>query len=142
MSLTVEKYYPFFLSAVAGCLWWYFSLLLPVDEKEFLAAALSLGAVLTGFIATAQAILMALPSDSAMGRIRATGYLPHLTNYIGTALYGGMVFCAVDLAGFFLLDNTKRLPVWFSVVWAIIGIFAALSFFRVTSIMLKIMRHP
>lgn len=140
MGLKIERYYPIVVALAGAAAWVYFSMKLPTDEKEFLAAALSLGAVLTGFIATAQAILMALPSDSIMARLRASGYIPELVGYIGSALFGGVIFCTLCLIGFFILSSCSLAKLIFSTAFVFVGIFTLLSFYRVTSIMMKIMR--
>lgn len=141
MGLRTEKYWPFAASAIVGALAYRFELRLPVDEKEFLAAAISLGAVLTGFVATAQAILMALPNDTVMGRIRASGYLEELTQYISHALNGTLLFSIVSLIGFFLRVDPDRLPSYYGVIWVVSCTFALTAFYRVTSTLMAIMRH-
>ncbi|TFW01524.1 hypothetical protein E4K72_14195 [Oxalobacteraceae bacterium OM1] len=140
MHLFVEKCYPHVAALLAGAAWWHFSPDLPADEKEFLAAALSLGAVLTGFIATAQAILMALPTDSVMGRLRTTGYVNDLILYLSDALQGGMAFSVLNVVGFFLIKPGQHLPTLFAVLWIFFGVFSICAFVRVSKIMLKIMR--
>lgn len=145
MNLFYEKWHPIALAVLGGIAWWYFSSRggphLPKDEKEFFAAALSMGAVLTGFVATAQAILMALPSDSVMGRLRTSGYVEELTSYIGAALLSGFLFCVLNLLGFCFLTETVNLKLAFSTIWFATAIYSALAFLRVTGIMSKIMRH-
>lgn len=140
MTLNFERYYPHGLAIIAGSLWWYFSPRFPSDEKEFLAAALSFAAVLAGFTATAQAILMSLPSDSVMGRLRATGYVNELIAYIGASLHSSILFCLLNILGFFVLDSTQKLSRSYTTIWIVVGVFLILAFLRVTRIMLKIMR--
>lgn len=127
--------------AAACALGWYrLDLALPRDLKEFLAAALSVAAVFTGFIATAQAILMALPSDSVMARLRTSGYLPDLVRYINSALIGGISFCLVCLAGFYTTEIDSAIKKLYSTIWISSGIFCVLTFHRVTRILMDIMR--
>jgi hypothetical protein len=142
MGLRSEKVYPLVIASVgAAVAWWYSFALPPGGEKEFLAAALSLGAVLTGFIATAQAILMALPSDSVMGRIRSSGYLNELVSYISQALVGGLLFCFISLLGFYVLDAEADFKRLFAGTWMWSSLFCGVTFYRVTTIMMRIMRH-
>lgn len=142
MRLRIERHYPVLLASLGVAAAWYFSFALPFGaEKELLAAALGLGAVLTGFIATAQAILMALPSDSVMGRIRSSGYLAELVGYIAQALSGGLFFCVACIVGFFVLAADPVVKKIFAVTWVWSALFCAFTFYRVTTIMLKIMRH-
>lgn len=142
MGLRLEKIWPFLAAALSGAAAHWIGICLPADEKEFLAAALSLGAVLTGFVATAQAILMALPQDSVMTRIRNADYLDVLTSYIAHALNGTMLFSVITLFGFFLRSESVRLPAYYSTIWVAAGVFAGCAFYRVTKLMLTIMRLP
>lgn len=140
MSLKIERYYPAVVAVLCAFGWYRLDLALPKDGKEFLAAALSVGAVFTGFIATAQAILMALPSDSVMARLRTSGYLGDLVRYISAALAGGIVFCLICLFGFYTMDLEERFKLYYSTAWVASGIFCVLGFHRVTRILMDIMR--
>jgi hypothetical protein len=141
MSLSVERWYPACLALLLCVAAWKFDVPFPVDQKEFLAAALSLGAVLTGFIATAQAILMALPSESVMGRMRSTGYVNDLIRYISEALYIGVIYCGLNLSGFYLITKPGYFEC-FAPIWIGFTAYAGLTFVRVTRFMMKIMRLP
>ncbi|CAJ7658821.1 Uncharacterised protein [Burkholderia pseudomallei] len=139
MSLRTERWYPYAIAGAVGVAWWQFKLPLPAAVKEFLSAAISVGAILTGFIATAQAILAALPTDTVVGRLRASGYIEDLINYLACALYGCLIFSAFSIAGFFLIWN-EHLPSWYGPVWIAMAVFSALSFHRVSRIFFKILR--
>jgi hypothetical protein len=141
MSLSLERFYPLAVALLIGFVSFKACVPFPGDEKEFIAAALSLGAVLTGFIATAQAILMALPSDSVMGRLRSTGYIDDLIRYIAEALYAGVIYCIVNVAGFYLLKEKPHFEIY-SAVWIGTFIYSILSFIRVARLMMRIMRSP
>ena len=141
MSLIVERYYPISVALIAGAVAWKFQVPFPDDQKEFLAAALGLGAVLTGFIATAQSILMALPSESVMGRLRSSGYIEDLVRYMAEALYAGIGYCFLNLLGFYIAFH-KDYYLQFSPVWIAASIYSVLTFMRVTKVMMRIMRSP
>jgi hypothetical protein len=133
MNLTLERLYPLLVALIAATTWWWLSPSFPKDEGEFLSSALTLGAILTGFIATAKAILAALPSDSIMGRLRKSGYIDDLILYLSQALYGCFIFSLFCLVGFFLLhDQTPTIPKWYAVTWIFFGAFSIASFFRVS----------
>lgn len=146
MGLATEKYYPSATAFITGVAWYFltprFDIGLPPDQKEFFAAALSMGAVLTGFIATAQAILMALPSDSVMGRLRTSGYINELVSYLSSALFGGFLFCMVNLVGFGLLTSSPLVKLIFSSLWIFFAAYSGLAFIRVSNIMFRIMKLP
>lgn len=141
MNRKGELLYPIVGGGAAGIAWLVFGTHFPVDEKEFLAAALSLGAILTGFITTAKAILAALPSDSVMKRLRDSGYILDLVFYLAQALYGCLLFSIFCLLGFFLLEAGKVvLPKWYAVIWVGLGMFSFLAFLRVSRLLFRIIR--
>lgn len=147
MSLFFERNYPLIAAiAVAGACF-YFNARFPIDGKEFLSAAISVGAIFAGFLATAKAILMALPSDSVMGKLRNSGYIEELIRYLLEALYGSLLFCAVSLMGFFLLHTMTNEPLTISSrlyidAWFALAIYVGLSFIRIANIMVKVLRSP
>jgi hypothetical protein len=49
MTLTLERWYPYIGGAVAAAGWFHFGPAMPTEYKEFLAACLTLGSILTGF---------------------------------------------------------------------------------------------
>jgi len=137
-SLSYERWYPLVVAVATTALWGYFDAPFPKDSKEFLAAALSYAATLTGFLATAKAILMAMPSDSVMGRLKSSGYLEDLVRYLREAIYFCLVFCALNLAGFFF--DTSNTPIAYWYLWVFWGTLSSVLFFRVVAqIMLRIL---
>jgi hypothetical protein len=143
MSRTIERAYPLVIAACVGLALLRLNFSLPLPSlKEFLAAAISLGAILTGFIATAMAILTALPSDSVMGRLRNSGYIDDLMTYLAESLYGCLLFCVYCLAGFFLLEKTTGCVVtYYPHGWIFLATYSLLAFHRVVHILMKIVRH-
>lgn len=139
MSLFFERWYPAPLALLGLGVWYFFGSPFPKDGKEFLAAALSYAATLTGFLATAKAILMALPSDSVMKRIRSSGYLSDLVRYMAEAIYFCLAFCLANLIGFFF--ETEKLPEIYCQVWIFSGLLSTILFLRVARVMLKILEH-
>ena len=141
MNLKLESTYPLIGGVLSGMLWAWLGPRFPVDEKEFLAAALSLGAILTGFITTAKAILAALPSDSVMKWLHSSGYVKYLVLYLEQALYGCLAFSVFCLLGFFFLETGKIvLPKWYAATWIALGVFGGLSFFRVSRLLFSIIK--
>ncbi|MDH0848303.1 hypothetical protein N5D66_10185 [Delftia tsuruhatensis] len=142
MKLWVEKYYPVLLASAAAYAWWRFSPSFPRDEKEFLGAAISVGSIFTGFIATAKAILAALPNDSLMERLRESGYIKDLASYLTQALYGCLSFSVYGMAGFFFLEQqSPSLGKFYAIGWIFLAIFSLTAFHRVASLLIKIISH-
>ena len=134
-SITLEKTAPYILGAAAVSLWWVLGLSLPNGEG-ILASSLTLGAILTGFLATAKAIIMTLDSP-IMQRLRETDYISDIVSYLSQAIWLSFSFCIITLVGFFIDKNQE----WYGLMWVGIGVMSAGAFIRVTNIMLKIIKH-
>lgn len=142
MNRFFALHYPLIFAIVSAILWCRLKARFPLDEKEFLGAAISIGSILTGFVATAKAILAALPSDSVMNRLRSSGYIKDLVSYLAAALYGCLLFSVFSMAGFFLLEpDVHALNNWYSAVWVFLGAYALASFYRVSKTLIAIIEH-
>lgn len=141
MSLNFERFYPYLGAGAAAGIAFYFQVNFPKDDKEFLAASLSFGAVIAGFMATAKAILMALPNDSVIARLKESGYIKELSSYLASSIYGSMIFCILNVVGFFILKINSPVSSIFTSIWILLCTFTVLAFFRVARIMLAIMKY-
>lgn len=142
MNFWIEKYYPWIFAGMAAITWWHFSPDFPRDEKEFLGAAISIGSIFTGFIATAKAILAALPSSSVMRKIRSSGYIKETIRYLTEGLYGCLAFSVWGVAGFFFLKpDSSALNGWYATAWIFLATFALFAFHRVATVLISILRH-
>jgi hypothetical protein len=143
MGLRFEKYFPWFAGCVCTAAWLFFSPRFVADLKEFLAASVSVGAIFAGFLATAKAILMAMPAGSVMDAIRKSGYIENLTSYLRDAIYGAVVFVLISFGGFFVIPSSQAAIVgWYPPSWVFSGIFCLTAFLRVCHLLFKILKHP
>jgi len=139
MSLWFERGYPWIFGIAAALLAWLLDASLPEDGDKFsalLSASISVSAILVGFLATMKSIVMAVPS--VLDRLRQTEYLTDLANYLSTATAANLVFCVLNIAGFFALLG--RYMEIFALAWFGLGVFAFLAFWRVTKIMALVLR--
>lgn len=142
MNLFAEKWYPIAAAATVAAVWWHFSPSFPRDEKEFLSAAISIGSIFTGFIATAKAILAALPGDSVMRKLRSSGYIKNAVSYLTEGLYACLLLSVYSVAGFFLLKiESPSLEAWYTSIWIFFAVYAFLSFHRIASILSRILQY-
>lgn len=135
MSLWIERLYPYLLMGVSALLWYRLQLAFPVSESV-LSSTLSVAGIFVGFLATSKAILMSM-SSPIIERLRESGYMAVLASYIAQAIWLNLIFCMVNVIGYF--DNQKA--AWFSVLWIMFAVGAFTSFIRVTSVMLKIFKY-
>lgn len=134
-SIYLERIAPYLLGLAGILIWWQLDLNLP-SGNGILGSSLTLSAILTGFLATAKAIIMTLDSP-IMQRLRETDYIHDIVSYLSQAIWLSFSFCILTLIGFFI-DQTVF---WFGIAWIGIGVTSASAFIRVTNIMLKIIKH-
>lgn len=135
MGLLAERWYPLVCGVAAGFLWFRFGPAFPTDNNAFLSASLTLGSIITGFMATAKTILMGLQGTEVMRDLRRSTYIEVLVSYLSAAIFSAFGFCIVTLMGFFL-DGSRA----FASAWFALAVFAALAFIRVVLILLRILK--
>jgi len=128
-----ERYAPYILALVSAIIWYVTDTKLP-KENDVLSASLTLGAILTGFLATAKTIVMSSLESKVMIRLIKVGYLPDLISYLKQAIWLSFAFCIISLIGFFTLNTSSC----YGLAWLIIGVSAGVSFIRVTNLLLNI----
>ncbi len=143
-SLFFEKYWPLAAAIIVGVLWFFSRLRLPADYSGLIAGSIALGGVLAGFLAASQSILLALPPDSVVGRLRRGDQLQPLVRYISTAFYSSLGFAVLCLSYYFI-DRTKTgwgfdLERALATTWAATGAFALFTIIRISRLMLKIFK--
>jgi hypothetical protein len=138
-TLTDEHWYPAALSVGAIVVALYFDFMLPAARADaLLSATISVGAILAGFLGTAKSILMTLPPDGLVAKLRTSGYLEDLARYLAEALAASLLFCLVSVFGFFSL--AAAWPGWYGAAWIGFAVYGMLTFWRAGRIMLALLR--
>lgn len=133
-NLFIENFGPYILGVIATLVWYTNDVSLPAGEG-ILSSSMTVGAIFTGFLATAKAILMSLKSR-VMKRIKETGYIVDLVSYLSQAIWLSFSFCILSLLGYFF----PAYPSWYGYLWIAIAVSMAFAFIRVTNIMLKVLK--
>lgn len=120
---------------VAAYLWWKLELNFPAKDSV-LSSTLSVSGIFVGFLATSKSILMTM-SSPIIERLRSSGYMNVLATYIAQAIWLNLLFCTINVVGFFANQGT----VWFPTAWVTFAVGALTSFIRVTHVMLQIFKH-
>lgn len=132
VKLIFEKTYPYIFGMLAAFFALQFKMSFPTGDG-ILSASLTIGAILTGFLATSKTLLLTLDTK-IMIAIRQTPYGKCLISYMGQAIWLCFIFSVLAMFGYFVSTNT----LWYSTLWVFVGFTAAFSFIRVTSITLRI----
>jgi hypothetical protein len=107
------------------------------DRSAFLSSSISLGAILIGFTATSQAILMTLPEGGLLLRLRSSGYIKDLVGCFVAAIVGGFVFVVLNLMGFFV----AVLNSYFYYCWFFSSFYCVLTFVRLSKLMMLMLKY-
>lgn len=134
MKLWFEKLYPYIFGVIASTLWYELALKFPSSDSV-LSSTLTVSGVFVGFLSTSKAILMSM-SSPILEDLKSSGYIEELVSYIGQAIWVNLIFCGINVSGYFV-DTAS---IWYSVVWIGIAICALTTFVRVTHIMLKVFK--
>lgn len=105
-ALIREHWGPRLLGILAGVAAYYLHknnmIAMPVKAPDsYLSAVISLGGVLTGFMATLKALLYGM-SDITYKRLKASGYLADLLSFLREALWGSVSMCVIALLAFYV----------------------------------------
>jgi len=134
MSLFFERTHPYIFAAAAFIAWAVFSPNIPNGQDNMLSAAITVGAILTGFVATSKSILTSLKETPVMKSLEESGHLKDLVSYLAQAIYSSFFWSMLSLVGYFVSNVSYYWP-----LWAASGVLAALSFIRVVRIQIRIL---
>lgn len=101
-SIIFEQWYPRVFGAASAVAAWGLCAKLGIglpQGEEMLSSVVSLGGVLAGFLATMKTLLMDMKQET-IDRLRRSGYMEHLRNYISEALWASLILCVVAISGF------------------------------------------
>lgn len=107
--------------------------------SEQLSAALvgagTLGGVMVGFLATALAILFALPDRSAVQYLAKMGGLQNIIAYLSEAIYGWLAVTLASLVAGFVLPVLDSVSAYAALlIWSYLGLMALLAFYRAVTL--------
>jgi len=135
MKLFFEKIYPYFFGIIAAVIWLELGCVFPKADA-ILSSTLTVSGILVGFLATSKAILMSMNSPIIL-ELKKSGYIHELVNYIGHAIWLNLLFCTINVIGYFITQTSLS----YSTIWIGMAVAAMMSFVRVTHIMLSIFKY-
>jgi len=137
--LQIERWGPLLLAVVGALAWWLFDgQIAAYFAKELLAALLSAAAIAAGFLTTALSILLPLSSTEVGRRLRRSGYLPHLYEYLRRALYSCLVLAIVCVVAFFYLRESASPPWALSLLIVTSAIYSAAALARIAEVLINL----
>lgn len=110
-----------------------------MQPAALLGAAGTAAAVLVGFLATMNAIILSITGSAVFRQLRKAGYSVDLFRYIGEATTVAMTLLVVSLVGFFLVPVTGEMPLIYRIAWVLAAMSALLLFVRVFRIITRLL---
>jgi hypothetical protein len=139
-SLIWERSWPYVGAVLVLAVWWFgLGHPFPAKPDALMGASGTVAAVFVGFLGTAKAIVLGLTSSAAFKKLKTTGYSKLLFAYLYEALFGGIIFLAIAIIGFFLPENKPQ--IWFAIIWFLSGVSALLLYVRVTGLLFRLIKQ-
>jgi len=137
MPRYLERSYPYLIPLIAAAVFWRAHFSYPTGQ-DILSASITMGAIFTGFLATLKSIVISLQSPR-IENLRKTKFFGLLLSYLQEAIWLSLLFCACCLSGFFY--DPLHPPSWFGVLWVFLACATLLTFHRVSSILIALIRN-
>ncbi|WP_425088008.1 hypothetical protein [Stappia sp.] len=121
--------------------WWKFlEAKFPADPSGLFAASGTAAAVLVGFLATANAIVLGLSNTDLFVRLRNAGYVVLIHSYFFEATIASISFLVVAMVGFFL-NGASATEGAFPLIWMISGSLALFLFARIARVLFNFLKQ-
>lgn len=134
MNRYVERIYPYVgaIAATGAILHWNISF---PKGHEILSATITIGAILTGFLATTKSLVVSIDSEN-MKILRSTKFFGLLVSYLREAIYTSLLLSVVGMIGFFFDTNNPHQHM--CAIWIFLVVSTLLTFLRVTNGLLSL----
>lgn len=136
MNRKIERIYPYAAATISAFGFYYFKLDFPKGQ-DILSATITIGAIFTGFLATSKSLVISIDTP-AMNKLRETSFFPLLIQYLREALYTSLLLGAFGILGFF--TDSSCPPKLYGIIWTILIVATFLTFYRVTSAFLDLIK--
>lgn len=136
-SLMVERCWPFAGSTLCLAAWMKWPPTFPQDAGDLLATSATVASVIVGFLTAAAALILSISSSRVYRHLKSQGLIDIIFEYLKTAIYAGVLFLIVCIAGFFVKSDSKI----YINFWVVTGAAMTLLFLRITGLLLRLVRH-
>jgi hypothetical protein len=136
MRRKFERIYPYVFALLAAAIFWRAHFSFPTG-RDILSASITMGAIFTGFLATLESMVVGLQNPK-IENLRKTKFFNLLLSYLQEAIWMSLLYCGWNLLGFFY--DALNPPVWFGRAWVALSFATLLTFYRVSSILIALIR--
>lgn len=137
----LEKWGPLAFSFIAVLMWYfYFCAPFPKNPTNVLMASISVGAIVTGFLSTTEGILLTLnPKSKVITNLFKSKHLISIISYLSRTITVGILFSLFSLLSL-IHESVITDNLLFQIIWIFLASFLFSSFYRITQIIIKILK--
>ena len=137
IGITIERYLPYVAGIIGSIVWWILQVAFPKEAGAILTSSITYGAIISGFMATSEAILISLRGSSVIVFLHDSGYIKDLVQYIAVAIWLPLAFAILSIIGLFIKDVS--VCGWFGILWCGVATASTFAFIRIMVIMHRIL---
>ncbi len=136
-----EKFGPWLFSIGVVILWLFVCSPFPKNPSNIFISSISFGAIVTGFLATTEGILLTINTRSVLvTKLYKSGHFLSIISYLASTIRVGILFSIFSLT--ILIDERVAKIFWFQIFWVFLASFLFSSFYRITEIIIRILKMP
>ena len=142
-KLHVERFYPYAAGMVAAFVLWHFKITpAPAKFDGMLTSAISVSAILLGFLGTAKAMLLGFRSSKFSWMKKRPAVWLLLLSYLKQALYTNLAVClgSLLLLAVTLSDLPASMLPYMVPAWALAFTVSVTTFYRVVSVFFALLQ--
>lgn len=143
IGLTFERSYPYLLGGAIGVAVWYYGAV-PSESRfdAMVTAAISVAAILLGFLGTAKAMLLTFRSAKYSWVKSKPAVWAVLIGYFRSALSSSFVACLLSLAllGVSIANLPLALQPFVAPVWVAVFVVSVSTFYRVVAVFFALLQ--
>lgn len=134
MDERTERAYPLVAGILSGVIFLVAcrDIVLPKSTKDLLTAALTIGSITIGFVATAKSILFSIEQKQIIRILKDAGKFKVLVQYLMAAVHWSFAWAALSGLGLLIDFETPALwHTWIFSIWIWFTMTACLTYYRV-----------
>jgi hypothetical protein len=141
--LVRERIYPYLIAALLSASWWFAGKPFPRNPDALLGAAVTVASVFGAFLLASKAVLISLKDSEIFTKLRDTGYMNVFIACLKEGINASVVLVIISMLGFFFEPN-KTPPLLveaFYLTWMFAGLTSLLTYWRVSNLLFKMLKH-
>jgi hypothetical protein len=142
-ALWIERSYPYALALALSAAWAGLGALFPREGEALFGAAVTVASVFGGFLVASKAVVLSLKGSAIFEKLRASGYMDLFLGYLKEGINASILVVVFSMVGFFI-ELGPLAPFSskaFCFAWIFTSLAALLTYWRVSNLLFKMLRH-